>query len=145
MVNYLVALDEKARSILERDKAALIAKYGLVCEDGSWYSIKENAHKHLIFKDRFLRRADIVALLCRVNKLCGAKVKYLRQNIDHFIPLCHHYRLGFLEVPLWNADFLQHKASALIIDLRYLQTITEYEDFVTLCRELAAYEARQES
>ena len=61
-------------------------------------------------------------------------------NIDKFEPLKYHYKDGFISVPLWDADFLRHKASGYILDFRYLQTITVYDDFVALCQELEAFE-----
>ena len=57
-----------------------------------------------------------------------------------FKPLKYHYKDGFISVPLWDADFLRHKASGYILDFRYLQTITVYDDFVALCNELEAFE-----
>jgi hypothetical protein len=69
-----------------------------------------------------------------------AKVKYFRQNIDKYEPYKYDYKTGFAIVPLWNADFLKHKASGFILDFRFLQTITVYEDFVALYNELESYE-----
>ena len=106
----------------------------------AWYSEKENSHKHLIFKDAFFERADLIGLLFRINKLCMAKVNYFRRNIEKYEPLKYDYRKGFLTVPLWDADFLKHKDSGLILDFRYLQSITIYDDFVSLCKELENFE-----
>ncbi|MBR3421712.1 MAG: hypothetical protein IKG98_06585 [Ruminococcus sp.] len=122
------------------DKYLLIEKYNLKHENNAWYSERENSHKHLIFKDSFFERNDILGLLFRINKLCGAKVKYFRTNIDKYEPLKYDYKKGFVSVPLWDADFLRHHASGYILDFRYLQTITVYDDFVSLCTELENYE-----
>lgn len=122
------------------EKLLLVEKYGLKHENNAWYSEKENSHKHLIFKDSFFERTDIIGLLFRINKLCMAKVKYFRKNIAKYEPLKYHYKNGFLPVPLWDADFLKHSASGYILDFRYLQTITVYDDFVALCQELESYE-----
>jgi hypothetical protein len=54
--------------------------------------------------------------------------------IDKFEPLKYHYKDGFISVPLWDADFLRHKASGYILDFHYLQTITVYDDFVALVK-----------
>ena len=123
------------------DKDNIIDKYGLVHENGAWYSCKENSHKHLIFKDSFLEKADIIGLLFRINRLCMAKVKYFRQNIDRFEPCKYHYEQGFIDCPLWDADFLRHKASGSVIDLRYLQTITDHNDFLGFCEKLETFDA----
>ena len=122
------------------DKYLLIEKYNLKHENNAWYSERENSHKHLIFKDSFFERNDILGLLFRINKLCGAKVKFFRTNIDKYEPLKYDYKKGFVSVPLWDADFLRHHASGYILDFRYLQTITVYDDFVSLCTELENYE-----
>ena len=136
------AKHEGETAVCEKDdRQLLIEKYGLKHENSAWYSEKENAHKHLIFKDAFFERTDIIGLLFRINKLCMAKVKYFRANIAKYEPLKYDYREGFVAVPLWDADFLRHRASGLTLDFRYLQTITVYDDFVALCRELESYEA----
>lgn len=119
------------------DKYLLTEKYRLKHENNAWYSERENSHKHLIFKDSF---SDIIGLLFRINKLCMAKVKYFRANIDKYEPLKYHYKKGFYAVPLWDAEFLKHHDSRYILDFRYLQSITVYEDFVALCEELESFE-----
>lgn len=125
---------------MKEDKMLLVEKYNLKHENNAWYSEKENSHKHLIFKDAFFEHADLIGLLFRINKLCIAKVNYFRRNIEKYEPLKYDYRKGFLTVPLWDADFLKHKDSGLILDFRYLQSITIYDDFVSLCKELENFE-----
>lgn len=122
------------------EKQLLIEKYRLKHENNAWYSERENSHKHLIFKDSFVERTDVLGLLFRINKLCMGKLKYFRSNIDKYESLKYHYKDGFVSVPLWDADFFRHRASGYILDFRYLQTITVYDDFVALCRELEAFE-----
>lgn len=119
-----------------QDKEHLVNKFGLIHENGAWYSHKENSHKHLIFKDGFYVRNDVVGLLFRINKLCMAKVKYFRAHLELFDPLKYDYKKGFIIVPLWDADFLRHKKSGFILDFDYLRTITNYDDFIALCNEL---------
>lgn len=82
----------------------------------------------------------MIGLLFRINKLCMAKVKYFRANINKYEPLKYNYQTGFVTVPLWDSDFLRHRASGYILDYRYLQAITVYDDFVALCSELEAFE-----
>ena len=122
------------------DKDLLVEKYGLIHENSAWYSDKENSHKHLIVKDAYLQKTDTLGLLFRINKLCIAKLNYFRKNIENFAPCKYHYKDGFIDAPLWDADFLKHKASGFIFDFNYLQTITDYKDFVALCEELESYE-----
>ena len=125
---------------IETDKEKFIDKHGLIHEKNAWYSHGENSHKHLIFRDAFYGKSDIISLVFRFNKLCAGKEKYFRRNIDKYEPCKYNYREGFIMVPLWDADFLRHKASGFILDFNYLQTITVHEDFVSLCMELEEYE-----
>lgn len=125
------------------EKESLVRKHGLFHEAGGWYAHKENSHKHLIFKDAFFERNDILGLLFRINKLCMAKVKYFRQNIELFDSMKYDYKEGFKIVPLWDADFMRHKKSGYIFDFDYLRTITVYDDFVALCKELDQYDNMQ--
>ena len=122
------------------NKEKLINKHALIHENNAWYSHKDNSHKHLIFKDTFYEKSDIIGLLFRINKLCIAKVMYFRKNIFKYEPCKYHYKNGFTVTELWDADFLKHKASGFILDFRYLQSITIYEDFVSLYKELEEYE-----
>jgi len=132
--------DDTFDETTEIDKENFIKKHGLIHENNAWYSHRENSHKHLIFKDEFYNKADIIGLLFRFNKLCAGKVKYFRKNIDKYEPCKYHYKDGFITVPLWDADFLRHKASGYILDFKYLETITVYEDFVSLYKELEEFE-----
>jgi len=127
---------------LQIGKESIIEKFGLIYEGGAWYSHKDNSHKHLIVKESFYQRTDTIGLLFRVNKLCIAKVKYFRSNIESYEPMKYHYKDGFISVPLWDADFLRHKASGFILDFNFLRAITVYEDFVALYTELETYETR---
>lgn len=60
-------------------------------------------------------------------------------------PLKYDYKRGFISVPLWDAEFLKHLDSGLILDFRYLQTITVYDDFIRLCREIEEFEPGDDS
>ena len=45
------------------EKMLLVEKYHLIHENNAWYSDRENSHKHLIFKDVFFERTDVIGLL----------------------------------------------------------------------------------
>ena len=64
------------------DKMRLIEKHHLIHENHAWYSVRENAHKHLICKDAFLARTDVIGLLCRIHLLCMAKVKQISTALN---------------------------------------------------------------
>lgn len=126
--------------IIDHDKKCLIRKHGLVLENGRWFSKKENTHPALIFTQHYAETHDLLSLLFRINKLCLGKLKYFRANIDHFEYYKYDYEQGFVPVELWDADFFRHKASGYFIDFRFLLTITDFNDFVSLCQKLEKYE-----
>ena len=99
------------------EKQLLVEKYGLKHENCAWYSEKENAHKHLIFKDAFFERTDIIGLLFRINKLCMAKVKYFRANIAQYDPLKYDYKKGFVNCAAVGCGL--SKTSQFGVDFRF--------------------------
>lgn len=121
-------------------KQKLIKKFSLVNENGMWYSIKENSHKQPIIKEAFFEKTDIIGVLFRINKLCMAKLKYFRNNINKFQFYKYHYKNGFTKTELWDAEFFKHKNSGYIIDIRFLQSITLIDDFTKLCEELNEFD-----
>ena len=135
-----VVYDYDFTSLYTADKENIIKKYDLIKEGDSWYQEKENSHKTLIFTDKFLNRNDTIGILFRIYKLCFAKVKYFRTYMFKFVPYKYDYKKGFIETELWDAEFFKHIDSGYIIDLRYLQSIKVYEDFIKLCEELEEFE-----
>lgn len=120
----------------EDAKRRLIAKLGLVLENGRWFSKKENAHPALIFTEHYVQQHDLLAMLFRANKLCLGKLKYFRANLDQFESFKYDYEKCFVPVELWDTEFFRHKATGCFIDLRFLQSITVYDDFVAFCERL---------
>lgn len=139
-------LDENTRTHLLKEalppeKVMLIEKFGLVAApDLKWISIKENAHSQVFFTHSFAQRSDIIGMVFRINRLCFAKLKYFRSNINKYQAMIHAPDSGFEETPLWNVDFLKHTPSGRVIDLRFLQRITKIEDFVEFVNELEKLE-----
>jgi hypothetical protein len=121
-------------------KGHLIKKYGLFLDNGYWYIDKENSYRQLVFKDSFFQKSDLVIILFRIYKLCFAKVNYFRRNIQKYEAYKYHYKEGFIKSELWDADFFRHKKSGYIIDLRFLQTITDITLFLELVTELELME-----
>ena len=139
-INEEVRYDYDFTSLYSSDKDNIIKKYDLKKEDNGWYQEKENSHKTLIFNDKFLNRNDTIGILFRIYKLCFAKVKYFRAYSFKFAPYKYDYKKGFIQTELWDAEFFKHIDSGYMLDLRYLQSITVYEDFVKLCKELESFE-----
>lgn len=122
-------------------KDQLIKKYGLFLRsDGYWYIDKENSYEQKVFKNSFFQKSDLIIILFRIYKLCFAKVSYFRKNIVKYQPCKYHYKKGFVDTELWDADFLKHKKSGYIIDFRFLQSITDIKIFLNLVGELELME-----
>lgn len=132
--------------MLTIDKVKLIEKHGLIAGTKSnWISKKENAHEQVFFSQAFAVKSDILGLVFRINKLCFAKLKYFRLNIDKFEPYVYKPETGFEKTELWDSDFLKHKTSGLIIDYRYLQRIIKIEDFIQFCEYLETVNIREKN
>ena len=128
-------------SSLPGEKRKLIEKYSLhLTERMMWITMKENSFPKKICRHAYLEKSDIMGLLFRVNEICFAKVNYFRIKQSSFEPYTYHYKNGFTATKLWDADFLKHKASGFIIDLRYLNTIRVIEKFREFCVYLAGFE-----
>lgn len=132
-----ITRDNFLKNELSEEKVLMIEKFHLESSpDLYWVSRRENSHEQIFFKHSFIKNSTILLILFRINKLCFGKVKYFSENINDFEPMFYDYRLGFQTTELWNADFLQHKKSGFIIDLRSLARITEIEKFKEFCRTL---------
>lgn len=126
-------------------KEKLILKYGLkLNEKKYWYNEKENAHLQVLFKDTFLQNNDLIIILFRIYKLCFAKVNYFRKNNRKYEPYKYHYKQGFIQTELWDAEFFKHIKSGFYIDFRQMQSITDIQDFLILVAELEMYEEDQD-
>ncbi len=133
--------DACLKSELDDEKVKLIEKYNLISTpDLYWISKHENAHDQIVFKHSYVKKNDLIAIICRLNKLCFAKVKYLRQKAELFEPYTYNYRDGFIITELWNSEFLRHRPSGFYIDLRNLQFMYDNEEFKAFCSYLDSFE-----
>ena len=135
-----VRYDYNFTSLYSLDKENIIKKYDLKNENNSWYIEKENSHKALIFTDEFFNRNDTIGILFRIYKLCFFQVKYFRVFSFKFEPYKYDYKDGFIKVELWDCEFFKHIDSGYMIDLRFLQSINVYEDFIKFCKMLETFE-----
>jgi len=133
--------DACLKSELDEDKARLLEKYNLISTpDLYWMSKSENALDQIVFKHSYVKKNDLIAIICRLNKLCFAKVKYLRQKSEFFVPYVYNYRDGFVPTEPWNAEFLKHRPSGFYIDLRNLQFMYDNDEFKAFCGYLDSFE-----
>ncbi len=134
--NDTIRLDYNYESLYSIDKENIIKKYNLIKENNRWYQDKENSHKTMIFTDEFFSKSDTIGVIFRIYKLSYNQVKYFRVYHYNFEPYKYDCKNGFIETELWDCEFLKHIESNMMIDLRYLQTITNEIDFNNFCREL---------
>lgn len=133
--------DACLKSELDGEKVRLLEKYNLISTpELFWISKHENAHDQIVFKHSYVKKNDLIAIICRLNKLCFAKVKYLRQKAELFEPYTYNYRDGFIITELWNSEFLRHRPSGFYIDLRNLQFMYDNEEFKAFCSYLDSFE-----
>jgi hypothetical protein len=126
---------------LDLEKIKIIDKYCLFPDANNvWLSKNENSFEKRIAKQSFLEKNDVLGVVFRINELCAAKLKYFRNNLKKYEPLIYDIDLGFTKTELWNMEFLKHKASGKIIDLRYLLKIHKIEKFEELCKKLEEFE-----
>ena len=137
-------LNNRSREIilsLSEEKQKFIEKHSLILTDNLlWITLKENSFPRKICRHGFMEKSDILGLLFRINEICFAKVNYFRSHISSFEFYKYHYKDGFVSTGLWDAEFLKHKSSGYIIDLRFLNSIKEIEKFREFCIFLEEYE-----
>lgn len=144
-MNYRLLPQEERDALLkkdlEHDKVNILEKFQLFSTPSLiWVSRNENAFEHKYFKHNFLIKHDVIEIVFRIYELCRAKVTYFKSNIDKYEPYIYHPKTGFSSTALWNTEFLKHKASGYIIDLRFLQRITRIEDFKEFYMHLETFE-----
>lgn len=129
---------------LSPEKLKLIEKYRLHPDIRLvWFSEKENTFPRKVFKQCFLERNDLLALVFRVYELCAAKLTYYRGNWEKYAPYVYHFKKGFVKTELWDMEFLKHFPSGHYIDLRYLQRITDINDFREFCAYFETFEQKK--
>lgn len=126
---------------LPDEKRKFIEKHSMVLADNMiWVTLKENAFPRKICRHEFMEKSDIPGLLFRINEVCFAKVNYFRSHMASFEACKYHYKNGFINTALWDAEFFRHKCSDYIFDFRFLNSIKEIEKFRELCTFLEEYD-----
>lgn len=58
------------------------------------------------------------------------------------MPYIHSWRDGFAECKLYDMEFIKHKYSDIIFDLRDLKKITDIKEFLAICDYLNGLKKR---
>ncbi|MBP2656644.1 MAG: hypothetical protein H6Q73_4213 [Firmicutes bacterium] len=119
---------------LDDEKRKVLIKYDLHCNsDLFWERPKGKYPQKTFFSHKFLRKSSVIRIIFYIYQLCFAKVKYFERNWDDFVPYIHSWRDGFIECELYDMEFIKHKHTDIIFDLRDLKKITDIKEFVAIC------------
>ena len=122
---------------LDEEKRKVLIKYNLQCNsDLYWERPKGSYPRKIFFSHKFVKKSSIIRIIFYIYQLCFAKVKYFERNWDNFIPYIHSWRDGFIECELYDMEFIKHKHTDIIFDLRDLKKITDIKEFVAICNFL---------
>ncbi len=128
---------------LDVEKRLTLSKYGLQCNsDLYWERPKDKYPCKIYFSHKFARKSSTLRIIFYIYQLCFAKVKYFERNWADFLPYQHDWRKGFVECELYEMEFIKHKYTGIIFDLRNLQKITRISEFLTLCTYLDGEKAK---
>ena len=126
---------------LTQEKYNLIKKYSLTLNDDLiWEFHHDKYHTIKYFTNKFAIKHSTLALLFNIHRLCYAKIKYFEKIFDKFNPYKYDYKVGFHECELFDMEFILHKPSNIIIDLRNLQSIKDIDEFKRFCNYLETFE-----
>ena len=130
--------DNYLRQELGTEKCEVLDKYQLRSNANLYW---ERQHEHHpvqeYFSHKFAKKASALGMIFHIYKVCYAKVKYFDKNWAEFTPCVYNWQSGlFEETRVADMEFIEHKRSGIILDLRNLAKIDRYEDFVALCHYL---------
>lgn len=94
----------------------------------------------IICKHFLIKKWGLIQIIFYMNRLCYGKIKYFTANWNEFSPGKHDWKLGFIECPLWDMEFIKHNATGNVVDLRWLKGITDINIFRQWCVEFTGKE-----
>jgi hypothetical protein len=126
---------------LSPEKYKLIKKYSLSLNDSLIWEFKHDKyHTVKYFSNKFAVKHSTLAILFSIHRLCYAKIKYFDKNFDKYKPYKYNFKVGFFECELFDMEFILHKPSNIMIDLRNLQEIKDINEFKDFCNYLETFE-----
>lgn len=126
---------------LNDEKLKLIKKYSLTLNEDLIWECKHKKYSTVkYFSHEFAVKHSTLALLFYIYKLCYAKIKYFENNFNKFEPYKFSYLDGFINCDLYDMEFILHKPSNIMIDLRNLQNIKSIDKFKNFCDYLESFE-----
>ncbi|MDK2563454.1 hypothetical protein QOZ84_07820 [Romboutsia sedimentorum] len=128
---------------LSPEKYKLIQKYSLSLNDSLIWEFKHDKYYTTkYFSNKFAVKQSTLALLFNIHRLCYAKIKYFEHNFHKYKPYKYNFKVGFFECELFDMEFILHKPSNIIIDIRNLQEIKDINKFKDFCNYLETFEIK---
>ena len=75
-----------------------------------------------------------------VKRFLYAKIKYFEKNIEKYEPYKYELLKGFCKCDMYDMEFLKHKPSNSMIDIRSLRNIKNIDEFKEFCLKLESLE-----
>ena len=134
--------DKYLKEELGEEKSTVIDKYGLICNERLyWQRVKDKYPTQEYFSHKFTKKASPLGMIFQIYRLCYAKVKYFEKNWDDYCACVYHWKNGFVETDIYNMEFIKHRSTGIVIDLRNLCNINKIEEFIKLCNYLESRDA----
>lgn len=113
-----------------QEKLKLLELYQLTLEkDKNYWQKKENMSPWKVFSEHLFKERDLLWLLFRVHKLCGAKYNYFSKNIGEFrtIKFLPDRTQG---CELAEVEAFQHLETGRLVTISKLQMIRDKNVFI---------------
>lgn len=134
-------MNQKEITPLTQDKYNLIKKYNLTLNENLiWICKHDKYHTTLYFSHKFATKHSTLAILFYIHKLCYGKIKYFEANFDKYEPYKYNFIKGFCKCPLYDMEFMLHKPSNIMIDIRNLKEIHNMDEFKLFYSYLESFE-----
>lgn len=139
---FLKSLNSKEREKVMREelgeeKCKVLDKYNLVSNDRLyWERVEPKYPNQEYFSHKFATKSSVLGMIFHINRLCFAKTKYFENNWHNFEPCVHDFKKGFIKTELYNMEYIRHKDTGIILDLRELSKIHWVKDFHAICEYL---------
>ena len=122
------------RQQLGPEKCKVLDKYNLRSNSRLyWERHQEKYPVQEYFSHKLAVKSTTLGMIFHIYRLCFAKVKYFENHWDEYVPCIYDFRKGFIETEVYNMEFIKHKSTGIVIDLRELGKIHWLKDFQELC------------
>ena len=134
-------MNKKEITPLTPEKYNLIKKYNLSLNDNLiWVCKHDKYHTIEYFSHKFATKHSTLALLFYIHRLCYGKIKYFESNFDKYEPYKYNFIDGFCKCPIYDMEFILHKPSNIMIDIRNLKEIHNMNEFKNFYSYLESFE-----